>query len=151
VEVVSWWEHAMTTDVPRGSLLVVDDEVELMLALCDALTDEGFRAVGVTTPDEALNLLRRDAFDVLLTDLMMPDTDGIQLLRAAHEIDQNMVVVVMTGLATDQTAAEALQVGALDYVPKPFRLQQVMSVLGRAMDVRRQRGRDIARPAVPCG
>ncbi|HUR53134.1 MAG TPA: response regulator, partial [Gemmataceae bacterium] len=71
----------------RGNLLVVDDEVELMRALCETLRDEGFHAVGLDRPDEALAELRGGDFDVLLSDLMMPGTDGIQLLRGALEID----------------------------------------------------------------
>jgi DNA-binding NtrC family response regulator len=134
----------------RGSLLVVDDEVELMCALCDALTDAGFRVAGTTAPEDALTILRTGGFDVLLTDLMMPGIDGVQLLRAAHVIDPSVVVVIMTGLATDRTADAATEGGALDYVLKPFRLQQIQPVIERAMEVRRQRVRGRACAAVPC-
>src|SRR5437016_2000745 len=114
----------------RGNLLVVDDEVELTRALCESLAEQGFAA-----PDA----LRDGDFDVLLTDLMMPGTDGIQLLRRSLEIDPNLVGVVMTGQGTIQTAVEAMKSGAFDYVLKPFRLQQILPVLDRAMGVRRLR------------
>jgi DNA-binding NtrC family response regulator len=123
----------------RGRLLIVDDEVELMRALCESLRDEGFDPVGFTRPEDALAELPGGDFDVLLSDLMMPGTDGIQLLRAALAIDPVLVGVIMTGQGSIQTAVEAMKSGAFDYVLKPFRLQQVMPVLDRAMEVRRLR------------
>lgn len=125
--------------VPRGRVLVVDDEVELMRALCESLGEEGFEARGLSDPAEAPEALRTGAFDLLLSDLMMPGTDGIRVLRAALEIDPDLVGVIMTGQGTIQTAVEAMKAGAFDYILKPFRLQQVLPVLDRAMEVRRLR------------
>src|SRR5262245_23589054 len=129
----------MSKPARRGNLLVVDDEVELMRALCDSLRDEGFEAAGLSDPSAAPDALRAGDFDVLLSDLMMAGTDGIQLLRQALAIDPNLVGVIMTGQGTIQTAVEAMKAGAFDYVLKPFRLQQVLPVLERAMEVRRLR------------
>src|SRR6476646_4544740 len=126
-------------DTKRGNLLVVDDEVELMRALCDSLGEQGFAVKGVSRPAEALDALRDGDFDLLLSDLMMPGTDGIALLRQALEIDPNLVGIIMTGQGTIQTAVEAMKSGAFDYVLKPFRIQQVMPVLDRALEVRRLR------------
>jgi DNA-binding NtrC family response regulator len=127
----------------RGNLLVVDDEVELMTALCESLRDEGFHAVGVTGAEDALADLRKSEFDLVLSDLMMPGTDGIQLLRQALQIDPNLVGIIMTGQGSIQTAVEAMKAGAFDYVLKPFRLQQVLPVLDRAMEVRRLRAENV--------
>ncbi len=129
----------MPTPAPRGRLLVVDDEVELMRALCESLTDEGFETRGLSDPAAAPDAFRAGEFDILLSDLMMPGTDGIQLLRRCLEIDPHVVGIIMTGQGTIQTAVEAMKAGAFDYVLKPFRLQQVMPVLDRAMEVRRLR------------
>ena len=120
-------------------LLIVDDEVELMHALCDSLAGQQFETIGVTGPKAALEHLRTGDIDLLLTDLMMPGTDGIQLLRQALEIDPNIVGIIMTGQGTIPTAIEAMKVGAFDYVLKPFRLQVILPVLNRAMEVRRLR------------
>jgi DNA-binding NtrC family response regulator len=133
----------MSTPVPRGRLLVVDDEAELMRALCDALTEEGFEARGLSDPAAAPEALRDGAFDVLLSDLMMPGTDGIQLLRQALAIDPNLVGIIMTGQGTIQTAVEAMKAGAFDYILKPFRMQSVLPVLERAMEVRRLRTENV--------
>ncbi|MFO0796595.1 MAG: sigma-54 dependent transcriptional regulator [Gemmataceae bacterium] len=120
-------------------LLVVDDEVELMTALCESLGDEGYDAVGFSDPDAGLAALREGDFDVLLSDLMMPGTDGIQLLRQGFQTDPDLVGIIMTGQGSIQTAVEAMKAGAFDYVLKPFRLQQVLPVLDRATEVRRLR------------
>ena len=129
----------MSTPTSRGRLIVVDDEVELMTALCESLRDDGFEAAGFTTPTAGLEALRAGDFDVLLSDLMMPEMDGIQLLRQALTVDPNLVGIIMTGQGTIQTAVEAMKAGAFDYVLKPFRLQQVIPVLNRALEVRRLR------------
>jgi DNA-binding NtrC family response regulator len=120
-------------------LLVVDDEIELMAALCESLGEAGFDATGFGNPSEGLAALRDGGFDILLTDLMMPETDGIQLLKQAMAIDPNLVGIIMTGQGSIQTAVEAMKAGAFDYILKPFRLQQVLPVLDRAAEVRRLR------------
>jgi DNA-binding NtrC family response regulator len=125
------------TPTSNGRLLVVDDEVELMKALCDSLGEEGFRVKGTSEPAAALDELRRSDFDLLLSDLMMPGMDGIALLREALGIDPNLIGIIMTGHGTVQTAVEAMKVGAFDYILKPFKLQSILPTLGRAMDVRR--------------
>src|SRR5215470_4793014 len=122
-----------------GRLLVVDDEVELMNALRETLTDQGYEIVGVTSGAEALNVQAERPCDVLLTDLMMPEMDGIQLLRKALASDPNVVGIIMTGQGTIQTAVEAMKLGAFDYVLKPFKLQAMLPILARAMEVRRLR------------
>jgi two-component system response regulator AtoC len=129
----------MSAPVCRGRVLVVDDEVELMRALSESLTEEGFEVHGLSDPAAASGALRDGEFDLLLSDLMMPGSDGIQLLREALQIDPNLVGIIMTGQGTIQTAVEAMKAGAFDYVLKPFRLQQVIPVLDRAMEVRRLR------------
>jgi DNA-binding NtrC family response regulator len=120
-----------------GKILVVDDEIALKDALVDALSKQSYEARGYTSGHEALEALRREDFDLLISDLMMPEMDGIALIGAALEIDPHLVPIIMTGLRTDQTAAEAKMVGAFDYLPKPFRLKTLMPILTRAMQTRR--------------
>jgi len=128
----------MTTP-KRGRLLIVDDEVELKNALCETLADEGFATVGASSGAEGLKALAKQDFDLLLSDLMMPGMDGIQLLRQALEVDPNLVGIIMTGQGTIPSAVEAMKTGAFDYVLKPFNLQTMLPILARAMDVRRLR------------
>jgi PAS domain S-box-containing protein len=122
-----------------GKILIVDDEVELKNILVEALTSQGYQAAGFTSGAEALTALRGEAFDVLLTDLMMPGMDGITLVKESLQIDPHVICMVMTGQGTIQTAVDAMKEGAFDYVLKPFRLQTVLPVLTRAMNARHMR------------
>jgi two-component system cell cycle sensor histidine kinase/response regulator CckA len=122
-----------------GKILIVDDEVELKNILVEVLTSQGYEASGFTTGEEALAALRGKAFDVLLTDLMMPGMDGITLVREGLKIDPHLICMMMTGQGTIQTAVDAMKEGAFDYVLKPFRLQTVLPVLTRAMNTRHMR------------
>src|SRR6266571_2268870 len=112
-----------------AKLLIVDDEAALMTALCKTLEQQGYAAAGFTSAKEALAALRQQQFDLVLTDLMMPEMDGILLLRAAQEIDRDLVGIVMTGHGTIDTAVGAMKVGALDYILKPFKLNGILPVL----------------------
>jgi signal transduction histidine kinase len=120
-------------------ILIVDDEVSQMKALCNTLRDQGYLTTGFTSGHEALAALPTEKFDLLLTDLMMPGMDGISLLRAALKADGDLVGIVMTGHGTVDTAVEAMKVGALDYILKPFKLSIILPVLSRALAVRRLR------------
>ena len=123
----------------RPRLLIVDDEAAQMTALCNTLEDQGYVTTGFTSAKEALAVLRGQEFDLVLTDLMMPEMDGIALLRAAQEMDANLVGIVMTGHGSIDTAVEAMKGGALDYIRKPFKLSIIVPVVARALGVRRLR------------
>lgn len=120
-----------------AKILIVDDEKAGMTALRNTLSDQGFEAAGCTSGLEALASLKSGDFDLLLTDLMMPEMDGIALLRQAFEIDPNLVGIIMTGAGTIGTAVEAMKAGAFDYVLKPIKLSVLVPVLSRALEVRR--------------
>ena len=128
-----------TSENPVGRILVVDDEIELKNALVGALLAQSYDVHGFTSGHEALVALRAADFDLLISDLMMPEMDGIELVKAALEIDPHLVAIIMTGQGTIQTAVEAMQAGTVDYVLKPFRLQTVLPVLTRAMNTRHLR------------
>lgn len=127
------------TPTPAARLLIVDDEPAQMKALCDTLTVEGYSATGFVSAQRALEALREQQFDLLLTDLMMPEMDGIALLAAARAISPDAVAIVMTGHAAIDTAVKAMQAGALDYIVKPFRLNAMLPVLNRALSMRQLR------------
>jgi signal transduction histidine kinase len=123
----------------RPVLLIVDDEVPQMHALADVLAREGYRTLACATAEEALRILGSEPCDVLLSDLRMPGTDGIELIRRAVERDPDLVAVLMTGHGSIASAVEAMRTGAIDYVLKPFRLEAMRPVLARALEVGRLR------------
>src|SRR5690242_15159729 len=119
-----------------GKVLVVDDEVELKNILVESLTAQGYEAAGFTSGADALDVLRDYPFDILLTDLMMPEMDGISLMKGGLEIDPHLICIMMTGHGTIQTAVDAMKIGAFDYVLKPFRLKTIQPMLTRAINAR---------------
>ncbi len=120
-------------------LLIVDDEAAQMRALCDTLSLEGYETQGFNSARQALAALRPGDFNLLLTDLMMPEMDGITLINAARKIDATLGAIVMTGHGTIDTAVQAMRGGALDYLLKPFKLNVILPVIARALDVQRLR------------
>ena len=120
-------------------LLVVDDEGAQMRALTDTLGLEGYTIEGFTSAREALAALKPGGFNLLITDLMMPEMDGIALIGAALKIDPALCVIVMTGHGTIDTAVQAMQSGALDYILKPFKLNAILPVISRALNVQQLR------------
>lgn len=128
----------------RGRLLIVDDESAQLRALCETLSSEGYTVRGFESPRAALDVLKRGAYDLLLTDLMMPEMDGIELIAAVRDIDRELGSIVMTGHGTIDTAVGAMRGGALDYILKPFRLNVILAVVARALDLQRLRRENAA-------
>ncbi|HEY6516216.1 MAG TPA: response regulator [Steroidobacteraceae bacterium] len=125
-------------------LLVVDDEVAQVQALCHTLEDEGYTVKGFTGAGAALATLQAGSFDIVLTDLTMPGMDGIAFLNAARAIDPALAGIVMTGHGTIATAVEAMKAGALDYILKPFDLRVILRVLARTQAMLRLRRENAA-------
>lgn len=121
---------------PLPKILIVDDEVTQMKALCNTLKDHGYETTGYTSAAAALEQIAENRFELLLTDLMMPEMDGIALLQSAQQKDPNLVGIIMTGEGTIATAVTAMKSGALDYILKPFKLSVMLPVLERALTVR---------------
>lgn len=123
----------------RARVLIVDDEAAQVLALVRTLSHEGYEPAGAACGEEALQHLRSARYDILVTDLLMPGMNGVELLRAAQAMDADLVGIVMTGHGTIDTAVQAMKSGALDYILKPFNLSTIVPVLERAMTVRNLR------------
>ena len=124
---------------PLASILVVDDEEGLRATLVTAFTTEGYRAVGASSGSEALERLNQAAFHILLTDLVMPGMDGITLMEQALRRFPTMVVILMSGGATVESAVRALKGGAYDYILKPFTLGEIFHVAERGLEQQRLR------------
>lgn len=128
-------------------LMIVDDESAQLKALCDSLGEHGYEPRGFTSPTAALAALQTQPCDLLLTNLVLPGTDGIALVRAAFGNDSDLAAVLMTGegtVATAVQAVQAMQSGALDYIVKPVRISTLLPVIERALSVRRLRQQKLA-------
>src|SRR5580700_5643108 len=97
-------------------VLIVDDELEMAEMIADELGDRGYRALALSSGREALDRLRRETYDALITDLRMPDADGLRLLRESRALDPSRPVIVMTGHGAIDTALEADRCGAFYYI-----------------------------------
>jgi DNA-binding NtrC family response regulator len=117
-----------------GRILAVDDELD-MLGLLKMIV-EGYTDHQVTVlnnPLEAKDLLKQEQFDLVLTDLKMPGMDGMELLQAAKALDEEALVLVITAYGSLESAEEAMAKGAFDYITKPFRKEQILLAIDRAM------------------
>ncbi len=103
-----------------ANILVVDDEITACKSCRDILSREKHAVKFATSAKDALKLLDEKSFDLVLTDLKMPEMDGIELLEEIRKKDSNMPVIVITGFATVETAVDAMRKGAYDYIAKPF-------------------------------
>lgn len=113
-------------------VLVVDDSKTISMLLKQQLEEFNYEVTIADCGDEALNVLARDVFDVVITDLRMPGKlDGIQLLEIVKENYEHIEVLIITGHASVETAIGALRKGALDYIMKPYRLDEILIWLER--------------------
>jgi DNA-binding NtrC family response regulator len=131
--------HTAVEPARKLSLLIVDDEPASMRALCDTLEYEGYQTYGYTSASDALAAMRERSFDLLLADLQMPGTNGIDLMKSAQLVDPTLVAIIMTGHGALETAVAAMKAGALDYIQKPIKLATALPVLERALAVRQLR------------
>jgi CheY-like chemotaxis protein len=108
--------------VPSGhEVLVVDDEVVVLTVLREALRRGGYRVTTAASAEEAIDLMRKRRFDLVLTDKNLPGASGLEVLRVARTLDPPPAVVLITGYSSYDSAVEALDIGAHDYIEKPIR------------------------------
>ena len=130
-------------DSPKGSakprVLVVDDDLAMAEVLTDGLAERGYDAVPLGSSREAAKRLSEEPFDALVTDLRMPDVDGLALLAIARKVAPGCPVIVMTAYSAVETAIESIRQGAYHYLTKPFKVDELALFLGRALDESRVR------------
>ncbi len=118
----------------KARVLVVDDDIEMATTLADGLCDHGYRAQAVGSGTLAAEELKANRADALVTDLRMPKTDGLDLLALSRNLAPERPVIVMTAFSAVDTAVESIRQGAYHYLTKPFKIDELVLFLRRALD-----------------
>jgi len=122
-------------------ILVVDDEPNMLRLLKTILMDKtGYEVTTTNNPLEVSKLLQEGHYDLVVTDLKMPLVDGIDLIGIVKTIDATMPIIVITAYGTIETAEEAIQKGAYDFITKPFRKETILITIKRALEWKRMQG-----------
>jgi CheY-like chemotaxis protein len=133
----------------KPRILVVDDETEIRDLLRMALGDSNQYEVETAEDGrQGLQMLRSRRFDLVITDLMMPEMDGSRLLDITHHEFPDIPIVVVTGYAKMETVIDVLRLGAANFITKPFRLKEIYEVIKKA--IKRKRDREIPQMILPC-
>ena len=106
---------------PKFKVLIVDDEQDVAVALEEFLRMEGYDVYSTTSPLEALEMIKKQKYHIVLSDIMMPKMDGIEFLAQVKQYDALTQVIIMTGYSTMDKTMRCLEAGANDYILKPFK------------------------------
>jgi len=120
----------------EGNVFVIDDELVVCELLSDLLKDRGYSVKYALSGEEGVREAKENRFDVIMTDLRLPDMDGIKVLEAIRTFDPDSVVIIITGYPSFETVQAALRQGAYDYITKPFNIEEISFVIKRAVAFR---------------
>jgi two-component system response regulator HydG len=124
----------------RPNILVVDDDERLRKAACKVLADEGYTIFGAASCDEAMEILKKKSVALVISDLRLPDADGIGLLKQARQLAPDAEVVMITGFGSVEKAVEAMQLGAYDFIQKPLDSAALLKTVAKALEKQRLTG-----------
>jgi DNA-binding NtrC family response regulator len=119
--------------VPETRILIVDDEKNILLTIRHALEPKGYEVASATTGEEALRLLEQQVFDLMLLDLKLPGIDGMSVLKEASERQPNVPVIIISAYGTVGNAVEAMKLGAIDFLEKPFSPEELREAVRRIL------------------
>lgn len=122
-----------------AKILIVDDERDIVLVIRTLLSQNGHESCEAPNGLAALRLFQSQYFDLIITDLRMPNMDGLAFLREIKKQDKDIPVIVLTAFAAPDTAAEAMEIGAAIYLPKPFKANELLHVINRVLGTGRKR------------
>src|SRR3989475_748904 len=119
------------------NILVVEDDLETRELLREVLSEEGYKVTTSGSGEEALDIGKQELFDVIISDMKLgPELSGLDVLRAYKSIQPESQVILITAFGTMETAIEAVKAGAFDYLSKPFKVDEVLLQVGRALENR---------------
>ena len=138
----------------RRKILVVDDEITVCKSIRQAILTEGYEVDTALSGEEALKKEKEKAYDLVITDLMMPGISGLDLLKTLKEARPGVNIIMITGYPTIKTAVQSVKLGAFDYLPKPFTPADLRGLVSRAFKkaVSDEKGEGkVAEPQIPSG
>ena len=115
-------------------ILVIDDEMIVCESCKRILEEDGYEVETALSGREAIDKMKENPFDIVITDLKMPEIDGMEVLRTFRKEYPDTIVIMITGFSTVETAVEAMKLGAFDYIPKPFTPDEVSIVVKKAIE-----------------
>ena len=121
----------------KGRIIIVEDEQNILGMLDELLTAKGYSVDSFIDPKSALIALKNNSYQLLITDLLMPKVDGLQLINFIQKEYLSTLGIVITGYGSLETAISAMRCGAFDYLLKPFRFEDVLSSVESAMQYSR--------------
>lgn len=124
------------SEVTRKRILVVDDDAAVVDHLCESLADRGYEAVGMTSAVAALTRVREETFDLVVSDVEMPELRGVDLLAAILEAKPTQLVLLITAYGSVEMAVASVRAGACDFLTKPFRIEELVHAIERAFSER---------------
>jgi DNA-binding NtrC family response regulator len=127
-----------------ATILCVDDEPSALMVLRATLDQAGHKAVGVTNVDAALNVLSRGGVDLIISDYRMPGATGLEFIGRLNETGYDVPLIMATGYATIEHAVASIKAGAIDYITKPIRPDQLELVVEQALEFVRLRRENVA-------
>jgi DNA-binding NtrC family response regulator len=116
-------------------ILIVDDELNILDTISNLLESEGHETVTVLGGQQAVDLIENDTFDLMISDIMMKPINGMELLRLAHDVRPDMAVIMLTAYGQVDTAVEAMELGAFEYVAKPFKIDKLLDAVAGALEM----------------
>lgn len=124
----------------KPNILIVDDDQIMCDTLADVLRKMSYETTSVQRGKDALEVLREEDFDLILLDIVLPDMNGLEVLKRLHDIDSNPFVIVMTAYADVQSAVSAMKAGAYDYINKPFDIEELRLTIKKALEAKELKG-----------
>ena len=122
------------TPIENRRILVIDDEQEILNFIEIHLVNSGFEVFKASDGQEALDHVKANYFDLVLSDLRLPDIDGVELMQAIHSVLPGVPTIIMTAYGTIENAVDAMRQGAYDYLTKPMSIQDLMFRITKALE-----------------
>lgn len=122
--------------ISQPKILIIDDEPLMRISIADALLAEGYEVKGLESGQEGVDFINRDNYDVIITDLKLPEVDGMEILKTSLRCSSKSKVIMITAYGSVDTAVEAMKQGAYDYITKPFSMDELLIIVRRLIEYR---------------